>query len=137
MGKNDSNEHWIQFLESLNEVQARQLAGLKAIEFGWGGISKVGKLIGMDYKTIKKRMSEVESGKFIEKTKKLRKKGAGRKKLTTKNYQILKDLETIMDENTAGDPMSNLKWSNKSTYSIANELRLRGHKISDLTFKDN
>lgn len=78
-------------------------------------------------------MSEVESGKFIEKTKKLRKKGAGRKKLIDKNHQILKDLETIMDENTAGDPMSNLKWSNKSTYSIANELRLRGHKISEDT----
>ncbi|NQE04328.1 hypothetical protein C5S32_00520, partial [ANME-1 cluster archaeon GoMg1] len=30
-------------------------------------------------------------------------------------------------------PMSNLKWSNKSTYSIANELRLRGHKISEDT----
>jgi len=44
MGKNESNEYWIQFLESLNEVQARQLAGLKALEFGWGGISKVGKL---------------------------------------------------------------------------------------------
>jgi hypothetical protein len=53
MGKNDSNEHWIRFLGSLNEVQARQLAGLKALEFGWGGISKVGKLTGMDYKTIK------------------------------------------------------------------------------------
>jgi hypothetical protein len=109
------------------------LVGLKALEFGWGGISKVGKLTGMDYKTIKKGMSEVESGKFIEKTKKLRKKGAGRKKLTYTYHQILKDLETIMDENTAGDPMSNLKWSNKSTYSVANELRLRGHKISEDT----
>jgi len=29
--------------------------------------------------------------------------------------------------------MSNLKWSNKSTYSIANELSLKGHKISEDT----
>ena len=35
MGKNNSNEHEIQFLGRLNEVQARQLAGLKAIKFGW------------------------------------------------------------------------------------------------------
>jgi len=61
-------------------VQARQLAGLKAREFGWGGISKVGRLTGMDYKTIKKGMSEVENGKFFGKTEKLRKKCAGRKK---------------------------------------------------------
>ncbi len=61
MGKNDSDEHWIGFLGSLNEVQARQLAGLKALEFGCGGISKVGKLTGMDYKTIKRGVTEVEN----------------------------------------------------------------------------
>ncbi|NQE52998.1 hypothetical protein C5S29_05350, partial [ANME-1 cluster archaeon GoMg3.2] len=38
-GKNNSDELWIGFLGSLNEVQARQLAGIKALEFGWGGIS--------------------------------------------------------------------------------------------------
>jgi len=79
-------------------VQARQLAGIKALEFGWGGISKVGRLTGMDYKTIKKGMSEVENGIFFGKTEKLRKKGAGRKKLTDKNHQILKDIETIMEK---------------------------------------
>jgi len=99
MEKNDSDEHWIGFLGSLNEVQARQLAGLKALEFGWGGISEVGKLTGMDYKTINKGMAEVKSGNFFNKTEKLRKKGAGRKKLSDKNHQILKNLETIMDEN--------------------------------------
>jgi hypothetical protein len=34
-------------------VQARQLAGIKALEFGWDMISKVGKLTAMDYKTMK------------------------------------------------------------------------------------
>ena len=34
-----------------------------------------------------------------------------------------------MDENTAGDNMSLLRWSNKSTYRIADELKLIGHKI--------
>ncbi|EQD74852.1 hypothetical protein B1B_02435, partial [mine drainage metagenome] len=34
-----------------------------------------------------------------------------------------------MDENTAGDNMSLLRWSNKSTYRIADELKLTGHKI--------
>ncbi len=41
-------------LGSLNEVQARQLAGIKALEFGRDGISQVGKLTGMDYKTTEK-----------------------------------------------------------------------------------
>jgi len=68
-------------LGSLNEVQARQLAGLKALEFGCGGISKVGKLTGIDYKTIKRGMDEVENGNFFDKNEKLRKKGAGRKRV--------------------------------------------------------
>jgi hypothetical protein len=34
-----------------------------------------------------------------------------------------------MDENTAGDPMSLLKWTNKSTYKIAEKLEELGHKI--------
>jgi len=55
MEKANSDELWRGGLGRLNEVQARQLAGLKALEFGWGGISKVGRLTGMDYKTIKKR----------------------------------------------------------------------------------
>ncbi len=133
MEKRDLDENWLGFLESLNEVQARQLAGLKALEFGRGGISKVRKLTGMDYETIKKGMTEVEKGNFFDKTEKLRRIGAGRKKLTDKIPQIQKDLKTIMDENTAGDPMSNLKWSNKSTYSIANELHMKGYKISEDT----
>ena len=35
-----------------------------------------------------------------------------------------------LDENTAGDPMSFLKWTNKSTYKIAEELKLKGHRIN-------
>ena len=34
-----------------------------------------------------------------------------------------------MDENTSGDPMSLLKWTNKSTYKIADELKKLKHKI--------
>ena len=35
-----------------------------------------------------------------------------------------------MNESTAGDPMSGLKWSRKSTYSISEELEKRNITIS-------
>jgi hypothetical protein len=35
-------------------------------------------------------------------------------------------LSPIMDENTAGDPMSLLRWTNKSTTRIAEELNGKG-----------
>jgi transposase len=40
------------------------------------------------------------------------------------------DLEDIMKESTSGDPMSHLKWTNRSTYAIAEELQLKGQKVS-------
>ena len=36
----------------------------------------------------------------------------------------------ILEENTAGDPMSLLKWTCKSTRNIADELNKKGFKIS-------
>ena len=38
-----------------------------------------------------------------------------------------------MNESTAGDPMSGLKWSRKSTYSISEELEKRNITISPNT----
>ena len=35
-----------------------------------------------------------------------------------------------MNENTAGNPMSKIKWTCKSTRNIAEELNLRGFKVS-------
>jgi len=40
-----------------------------------------------------------------------------------------------MKESTAGDPMSLLKWTYKSTYAIADELQLKGHSVSHDTVR--
>jgi hypothetical protein len=44
-------------------------------------------------------------------------------------------LEAIMEENTAGDPMSLLRWTHKSTARIAEELTRQGHSASDETVR--
>ena len=93
------------------------------------GISKVGKLTGRDYKTIKKGIDELNKIEKIEETERIRRPGAGRKRIEIKDPTIIKDLEKIMKENTADGPMNFLKWTNKSTYTIANELKKSGHKI--------
>ena len=113
----------------LNEAQKRRFAGLRALEIGRGGISQVSKLTGLTYKTIRKGIDELRNKEVIEE-KRVRKPGGGRKSIEEINPKILIDLEAIMDENTAGDPMSSLKWTNKSTYSIADELKILGHKVS-------
>lgn len=122
------------YLSSLNEVDSRNYLGLWAIELGWGGISKVNKLTRKSVNTIRKGVNEIKSGKNIKiETGRLRKKGGGRKKIVEKNPEVKKDIENILEENTAGDPMNYLKWTNKSTYTITNELNSKEQKVSEDT----
>ncbi|HIH43663.1 MAG TPA: ISAzo13 family transposase [Candidatus Methanoperedenaceae archaeon] len=120
---------WLKALSGADEVQARRFAGAIALEIGWGGISKVEELTGMSHSTISKGIEELKTSEKLEPPERLRASGGGRKKVEEKDPEIIRDLEKIMDENTSGDPMSLLKWTNKSTYKIADELRKLQHKI--------
>lgn len=132
MSKNEILQKKLRFLSGLNELDARLYVGLWAVELGWGGILQVHKLTGKSMDTIRKGISEIstESYKELKESGRIRREGGGRKKIIEKYPQVKKDLEDIMDENTAGDPMSALKWTNKSTYNVADELRKKGHNLS-------
>lgn len=121
---------WLKALSAADKVQARRFAAARALELGWGGVSTVERLTGMSHTTIRKGIRELQSGEKLEPPERLRKPGGGRKKVEIKDPKLVDALERIMDENTAGDPMSFLKWTNKSTYKIAEELKLKGHRIN-------
>ncbi|MBE0523941.1 MAG: ISAzo13 family transposase [Methanosarcinales archaeon] len=129
MDTNKRYKWWLKALSGADEVQARRFAGAIALEIGWGGITKVRELTGMSHSTISKGIKEIKTSEKLELPKRLRAHGGGRKKVEEKDPRIIIDLENIMDENTSGDPMSLLKWTNKSTYKIADELRKLEHKI--------
>ncbi len=126
------SKKWIALLKGMDEVQRRRSAGIKAIEIGHGGISKIRNATGMSRDTIRKGVTEIKLGK-LEKPSRLRKKGGGRKKVEEASPKIKKEIETIMDGNTAGNPMKNVKWTHKSTYSIAKSLKSKGHSICEDT----
>lgn len=133
MKKMGINDKKISYLSTLNELNARHFLAIWAMELGWGGISKVNKLTGKSVNTIRKGIKEINSGTNMKKGSRLRKEGAGRKKIAEKNPEVKKDIENILEENTAGDPMSHLKWTNKSTYAITTELNSKGQTISEDT----
>ena len=133
MKKEDLVRSKLHYLSSLNEVDARQYVGLWAIELGWGGISKVNKITNKAMDTIRKGIKEIESKKNIKQEGRLRRKGGGRKNIVEKIPEVRKDIENILEENTAGDPMSKLKWTNKSTYTIANELKNKNQNVYEDT----
>lgn len=130
----EADRLWLNVFSDLNEVQRRRFAAQRALELKWGGVSRVCKLTGMSHHTVKKGIEEITSKKGGI-SGRLRKKGGGRKKIVDKAPKVLKEIEQILDETTAGDPMSLLKWTNKSTYEIAAELRSRKTVISEDTVR--
>ena len=125
---------WLNLFSELNEVQRRRFAALKALELKWGGVSRVCELTGMSHHTVEKGRDELKS-KDTSVPGRLRKMGGGRKRIIDKDPRIKGDIERILDETTAGNPMSRLRWVNKSTYAIADELGSRGANVSEDTVR--
>ena len=74
----------LRFLSKLNEKEARHYVALWAIELEWGGVSEVNKLTGKSMTTIRKGIEEIYSAKKLDEPNRIRKKGSGRKTLTSK-----------------------------------------------------
>ena len=126
---------WLRVLGTLNEFQARLFVADKAMDQGRGGISRMSELTGMSRTTITKAVAELTSGGQLRNAERgrIRAAGAGRKKVEEADEQLKGELKRIVEQTTAGDPMSALRWTNQSTQSIAEELTRRGHPVSDKT----
>jgi hypothetical protein len=112
----------------LNERQRRLTAAIEASLLGRGGITRVAQLSGLSRRAIHKGLKELEAGPL--EPGRVRRAGGGRKKLSVQDPSILKDLETLVDPSTRGDPMSPLRWTCKSTRELAGALQKLGHHVS-------
>jgi Rhodopirellula transposase DDE domain len=122
-------------LGTLNEFQARLFVASQALDQGRGGISRMSALTGMSRTTLTKAAAELTSRRKLEPGAggRIRAAGAGRRRVEETDQQLRAELTRIVEETTAGDPMSALRWTNKSTEAIAGELSRRGHPVSDKT----
>jgi transposase len=131
----EADRRWLRVLGTLNEAQARLLVAQKALDLGRGGISRLAALTGMSRPTIHKGVAELQrTGRVLAaEAGRIRKAGGGRKRVEDVAPGLRRALTRIVEETTAGDPMSLLKWTSKSTRAIAEELTRRGHAVSDVT----
>jgi hypothetical protein len=122
-------------LGTLNEAQARLYVAEKALELGRGGISRLAELTGMSRPTIYKGAAELRAKRSVlaAEVGRIRRVGGGRKRVEAVEPTMKKALRQILEETTAGDPMSLLKWTAKSTRTIAAELSRRGQPVSAVT----
>jgi len=114
----------------LNERDKRLLVAAMAKIGGYGGISKVSKETGLSRKLISKGCFELDNPTELDTTR-IRKPGAGRKKITDTDPTLLTDLESLIEPVTRGDPESNLRWTCKSTRNLSKELNWKGstHRV--------
>lgn len=119
----------------LDEATLRWWAATEARSLGRGGVSAVAKACGISRTTIYAGLSELGGPAAASATRagsqqRVRARGGGRKRLTTKDATLLRDLDTLVEPTTRGDPESALRWTCKSTTRLAEELRRLGHSIS-------
>jgi hypothetical protein len=124
----------LKILDALNESQARWYVAREVLARGRGGLKAMYELTGMSRPTILKGIRELQGQKGLPRER-VRQPGGGRKRLEESDPGLQTALERIMEENTAGDPMSWLRWTNKSTVRIAEELTRLGHAVSDETVR--
>ena len=122
--------HYISFC--LNERSRRMWAATEAKSFGRGGITVVSEGTGIDPKTIRKGLLELDE-KQRAPANRIRRTGGGRKKLTKTHNNLLDDLESLVEPDSRGDPESPLRWTSKSTYKLSEELKSEGYSVCQRT----
>jgi len=112
----------------LNERGRRMLAAAEAMEIGHGGVSRVSRACGLSRVTITKGIRELAEGPLREG--RVRRPGGGRKKLVVRDPKLPSLLESLVEPLARGDPESPLRWTCKSTRTLARELTRRKRPIS-------
>ena len=120
----------------MDERMRRQWAAAESRAYGWGGVRAVSGAIGMSPNTIRKGLAELaarDENPEAPVELALRREGAGRKKSTETDPQLLQVLESLVEPTTRGDPQSALRWTLKSTTELAQELTRKKHPVSPRT----
>ena len=104
------------------------VAAAEAVQLGRGGVSLVSRASGLSRVTITKGIREL--GEDSIPTNRIRREGAGRPSLVSVDPTLPEVLEALVEPLTRGDPESPLRWTCKSTRTLAWELGLQDHPIS-------
>jgi len=125
-----------QALEGFLDERLRRLhAAAEAKVLGRGGVKRVNLATGVARGSILAGIKELESPPpaLPGGVRRVRRPGAGRKKLEERDPGLREALELLVEPASRGDPESALRWTCKSLMQLARELRAQGHAISHVT----
>ena len=110
----------------LDERERRLLAAAAVDMLGRGGQARVAAATGMSRNTLITGARELAGG--ATRSDRVRRPGAGRKKAVELDAEMLVVLDSLVEPESRGDPMSPLRWTLKSTRVLAGEMTRLGHK---------
>lgn len=111
------------------ERSRRLWAAAEARALGRGGIARVERATGISRATIQRGLHELDTETALPPGRS-RRSGGGRKAATALDPTLLRDLDALVEPTAPGDPDSPLRWSCKSTRTLAVALRVLGHSVS-------
>ena len=112
----------------LDERARRIMAANEALCLGYGGVSCVSRASGLSRKAIAQGMEEIRAGHTLP-SGRVRRPGAGRKRITVRDPRLLVALERLIEPGTRGDPETPLRWTCKSTRTLAAQLSKQKHPV--------
>ncbi len=118
----------------LDERQRRLLMGAEARALGHGGIRLVARAAGVREATVSLGVDELDSG--AGPLGRARRPGGGRKRAAVLDPGLRPALLALVEPEERGDPMSPLRWTTKSTRTLAGELTRQGHRVGADTVSD-
>jgi transposase len=114
----------------LDERTRRLVAAAEAKAIGFGGVTAVAQASGLSRGTVIRGMAELKVAPKPARSQRIRRKGAGRKKTIDRDATLKRDLESLVEPVTRGDPESALRWTCKSVRQLAAELKRMKHQTS-------
>src|SRR6202048_1596623 len=121
-------QRWELVGSKLDERGRRMFAAGEGRAAGWGGLEGGAAIPGLARSTIGRGLKDLDAAPLPKGRE--RRKGGGRRHLSSRDATLIEDLRSIIEPATLGDPMRPLLWMSKSHDKVADALRKQGHEIS-------
>lgn len=113
----------------LDERMLRLFAAAEAEAIGYGGVSRLCRITGLARSTIVRGQQEMARPSGVA-SGRVRRPGAGRKRTRDSDPTLVRDLESLVEPLSRGDPTSPLRWTSKSIRTLSAALKGMGHIAS-------
>ena len=119
------------FASLLDERQRRLYAGLESLKCGWGGDTRIAGLLGVDAGSVARGRKQLLAGDVQRD--RVRRPGGGAATPGKKTPDVIAAIEAALQHDVAGDPITGVRWTHRTTEKIATELATLGIQVCPRT----